>query len=245
MQWRLERTTGAAALLLAAGAFLTAAGPRAAADPEPAQLIGAAAAPETAAETAGTAETTGTAETGGTLPETAVAGHVQPDPVRLRVCFADLAPGTALTLSGPDGAAGSLSVPERGELTLTLRPGRWRFSAEGRADVSFTLGENAAVTNVSGAGWTDGESLTLSQAVCGSVTVVKACTEEAQFLYRLTGAETENDCRALAFTPESEPVQRCSFWNLPAGSYVLYENDAEAARFTISPSDRAQTVTLE
>ncbi len=240
MRWRLERTTGVAALLLSVGAFLTMAGPLAAADAESAQLIGA---PTTAAETAETAET------GGTLPQTVVVENAaaNAEPVRLLVYFADLEPGTALTLAGSDDAAGSLTVPESGELTLTLRPGRWRLSAEGSADVSFTLRENAAVSDVSGAGWTDGESLTLSQTVCGSLTVVKTQASDAsetQYIYRLAGAELENDCRALAFGPESEPTQYCTFWELPAGSYILYENDAEVARITISPGDRSQTVTL-
>ncbi len=234
MRWRLERSAGVAALLLSVGVFLTTAAPM------------AVEAGTTTAEPAAAVPPAQTAETGDTLPQAAADMEpLQAEPVLLAVCLEDIPAGTQLRLIGADGAQREALAPEDGMLTLSLVPGQWTVAMDGRADVSFTLRENASVVDVSGPGWTDGESLTLSETVRGSLTVVRTAPSgsAAQYLYRLEGGTVEHDCRVITFEAGSSETQYCTFWGLPAGSYTLYENDVPVATVTIGQGSQSQTVT--
>ena len=230
MRWKLERTTGVFALLLIIGCFLTTVRPMAA---EPAYLGAAAAAPAEAEAEAAPAvtvhEAAGTAETA-----------EPPAPVRFAVYFEGVEAGTALSLSGPDGARGTIEVPASGSLTLTLRPGAWGLAAPDGTSAGFTLRENASIDSVTGDAWTDGESLVFTREIRGSVRVVRAAGSGGDVVYRLTG-EGIDEQRALAGAADAP--RACTFWALPAGSYALEENGAVAAYVTIT--DGARNVTVE
>ncbi len=244
MQWKLERPAGATALLLAVGMFLTTAAPMAAA-----QLDPPAEEPAVQADPVETAEPASSLPASVAMTEVEIAAAAEPavqlEPVRFVVRTPELTPGTQLTLANADGAVGTLPAPDGGQTTLTLQPGRWTISADGW-QASFTLRENASVADAEGACWTDGETLTLSQAVHGTLTVSKTFTaqEETAFVYRLVGGEVENDCRVLLFAPETGTVQACSFWGIPAGSYTLLENDVPVGTVTVTNDAREHTLTL-
>lgn len=240
MQWKLERRAGAAALLLAIGMFLTTAAPMAAAQLDPPVEE-----PVVQTDPIEAAEPAGSIPQPPAEPVAAAQPAVQADPVRFVVRMPELTPGTLLTLSDDAGAGGSFSVPDSRQTTLTLTPGRWTI-ASGDWQASFTLRENASVADAQGACWTDGELLTLSRIVHGTLSVSKTCTarEETAFVYRLVGGGAETDCRILPFTPETGTEQTCSFWGIPAGSYTLLENDVPVHAFTVSDAEREHTLTL-
>ena len=232
MRWKLERTTGVFALLLIIGCFLTTVRPMAA---EPARLSAAAIAPaEAKAETA-------PAVTVHEAAQTAEEAAEPPAPVRFAVHFEGVEAGTALSLSGPDGARGTIEVPASGSLTLTLRPGAWGLAAPDGTSAGFTLRENAAIDSVTGDAWSDGESLVFTREVRGSVRVVRAAGCEVDTIYRLTGDGVDEQ-RAVAAAADAP--RACTFWALPAGSYTLEENGAVAAYITITDSARNVTVEL-
>lgn len=242
MQWKLERPAGATALLLAIGMFLTTAAPMAAAQLEPPSPP-----PAAQPDPVETTEPASSLPQAEPEPEPQVAAQPMPqaEPVRFVVQTPELAPGTPLTLSNADGAGGAFSAPENGRTTLTLQPGRWTISSDGW-QASFTLRENASIADAEGACWTDGERLTLSQAVYGTLTVYKtfAAQEETAFVYRLVGGEVENDCRILLFAPQTGTFLGCQFWGIPAGSYALLENDVPVGALTVTDDAREHTLVL-
>lgn len=242
MQWNKERSAGAAALALAIGVFLTAAAPMAAAQLDPPD--------ESPAEAA---EPIGTAEPAESLPvptqtvrtNLPAAAPVPAAPVQFVVQTPELVPGTALTLSNANGEGGTFCAPDSGRTTLTLTPGRWTILADG-LPASFTLRENASITDAEGACWTDGERLTLSSLPHGTLSVCKTfpAQQQAAFVYRLVGGDVENDCRILLFAPDTDTTQTCSFWGIPEGRYTLLENDLPVMSFSVTDSDRSHSLSL-
>ncbi len=233
MRWKLERTTGVFALLLIIGCFLTTVQPMAA---EPAYLGAAAIAPTEPEPEAEAAPAVTVHEPAGTAE-----AAEPPAPVRIAVYFEVLAAGTCLALSGPDGACGTIEIPESGSLTLTLAPGAWGLAAPDGTSAGFTLRENASVDSVTGDAWTDGESLVFTREIRGSVRVVRAAGSGGDVVYRLTG-EGVDEQRALAGAADAP--RACTFWALPAGSYTLEENGAVAAYVTITEGARNVTIEL-
>lgn len=239
MQWNLERSVGAAALLAAVGMFLTTAAPMAAA--------------EMGRQVTQTADPAAAAEEAQTLPfvqESAAAAEPeeaaqQAEPVLLRINLQELEVGTRLTLCGPGGTQGSVPVPSSGQLTLSMQPGSWSIIYDGNT-AEFTLCENAAVVEAYGACWTDGESLTLSTSVRGTLRVEKTVASELDsvYIYRLSGTPADDNCRAIVFSPGSDLLQTCMFWGLPEGEYILWENDIQAAVFTVTAEARDHSVSL-
>jgi hypothetical protein len=241
MPKKLERSAGVTALLLSVGVFFTTAAPMAA--------VSAVPEPDGTAECADTLPLAALSETESeSEPEAAPESEPEAEPetaekllVALR--FAEAEAGTPVELTAENGAAARVSVPESGELAVALCPGRWTLTC-GAAEAAFTLTEQAAVRDVTGAAWTDGESLTVTQEPRCTLIVSKRASdapEGTQWLYRLEGADG-TACRVIVQAEGGE--LSCTFWNLAPGSYSLYEDDLAVAAFTLTADVPTRQITI-
>ena len=109
-----------------------------------------------------------------------------------------------------------------------LPPGRYRVEAGSREAV-FTLQTNAAISQVSGEGWTDGERLFLGETVTGSLKVIY----QGPWRWRLEGQGAD---KAIPSLTQQDDRWLCCFDQLPPGYYVL-RGETEELPFLLTPEE--------
>ena len=109
-----------------------------------------------------------------------------------------------------------------------LLPGRYRVETD-QGTAVFTLQTNAAISQVTGDGWTDGEAVYLGRPVTGSLTVLYT----GQWRWHLDGQEADKAIPSLIRQGEH---RICRFDRLPQGYYVLRGEDGNYP-FLLTPEE--------
>ena len=120
--------------------------------------------------------------------------------------------------------------------TMAMPPGDYWILCDSGRRVGFRLAQNASLTMLGGAGWTDGEILYVTDLPGCSVEVVCWLTQDEweSGAYETTRLELwsgENmQSMALTFSPDQEPEDNgyyrssCRFEGLSPGTYALQRN---------------------
>lgn len=129
------------------------------------------------------------------------------------------------TITVQDEAGETVATADKnalGEYLLELTPGeRYTVTTDGGLETAFYLEENAAVSNVTGSGWSDGEQLHLDRQVRCTLRILRA--GGAECLYTLTGNGVAEQ-RAL-YTSEGGSQAQAVFAGLEPGAYTLSDTD--------------------
>lgn len=129
-------------------------------------------------------------------------------------------PGQGILYDSEGNILETLRFDQRGQAkTGLLLPGDYSVQA-GSWTVRFTLRTNAAVGQVSGDGWSDGEILHLGSRTTGALTVLY----QGAWQWTLEG-ETAGD--AVPSLTEIDGGWACVFDALPLGSYILRGPEAD------------------
>ncbi len=145
-------------------------------------------------------------------------------------------PGQGVLYDSEGNALESLRFDRKGQARAgPLLPGDYRVRAGGWT-VRFTLRTNAAVGQVSGDGWSDGEALHLGGRTTGALTVLY----EGDWQWTLEG-ETAGD--AVPSLAEADGGSACIFDALPLGAYVLRGPEGDIP-LLLTQEEPAQTLDL-
>ena len=166
--------------------------------------------------------------------------QVEPVPVRFAASGAELlqivvrdeaaSPAGRVILSG-DGIAERPAAPNRlGEYLMQLPAGgSYTLLADDGRAVTFFLEDNAAVSNVTGDGWTDGEILYLDTQVHCTLRLIRRAGTEAA--YTLAG-EGYKATMSLEDTAGGNAV--AVFSPLRPGTYTLTGSDGSVRALTLT-----------
>lgn len=145
-----------------------------------------------------------------------------------------------VTVTDEDGnPAATAEKNALGEYILELEPGqRYTVTTDSGLETAFYLEENAAVSNVTGSGWTDGEQLHLDREVRCTLRILRA--GGAECLYTLTGDGVAEQ-RTL-YTSEGGSQAQAVFAGLEPGTYTL--SDTEGLLRTVHLTEEQPEVVL-
>lgn len=159
------------------------------------------------------------------VTETVQADMTEPVPVEplLVVLLDETKAQGAITITGEgDETAAQAEKNALGEYLVELEPGqRYTVTTDGGLETAFYLEDNAAVSNVTGNGWTDGEQLHLDTETRCTLRILRA--GGAECLYTLTGQGIAEQ-RAL-YTSEGGSQAQAIFAGLEPGTYTLSGTD--------------------
>lgn len=161
-----------------------------------------------------------------TLPPSSTAETAsEPAPTEplLVVLRDDTEEQTILTITDSKGKIlGTAEKNILGEYLLELEPGqRYEITSAEGLETAFYLEDNAAVSNVTGNGWTDGEQLHLDTEIRCTLRILRAGGTEC--LYTLTGGDVAEQ-RAL-YTETGSGQAQAVFAGLEPGTYTLSSTD--------------------
>jgi len=158
-----------------------------------------------------------------TVPAAETASSPAQDALYVTVRAEGLAAQEKLRVFSGEDQLDLAALDAQHEALLELPPGEnYTVHADSGLAAGFTLAENAAITNVTGDGWTDGEILYLTPDPKGTLTVTASVPDGVILTVSLQGGETDEQ-RSLS----AETGGKAVFAGLTPGSYTLTANGKE------------------